>query len=71
MVQGSDFDQVWAGALRSSSARTLFAYAARHGCHVHSLDWVAAYLQGELLPGEVVYVICLPAMRSMMRTAVL
>ena len=55
MVEGKDFDQVWAGALRSSSARALFAYAARFGCGVHSIDWVAAYLQGELQPGEVVY----------------
>ena len=55
MVEGKDYNQVWAGALRSSSARTLFAYAARYNCSVHSLDWVAAYFQGELLSGEVVY----------------
>ena len=55
MVEGKDFDQVWAGALRSASARSLFAYAARHGCSVQSIDWVAAYLQGELLEGENVF----------------
>ena len=35
--------------------RTLFAYAARFACSCRSVDWVAAYLQGELLEGEVVY----------------
>ena len=35
--------------------RALFAYAAKYSCSVRSVDWVAAYLQGELLEGEVVY----------------
>ena len=55
MVLGEDFDQVFAHTLRTSSVRALFAYAARFGCKVRSVDWVAAYLQGELLEGEVVY----------------
>ena len=55
MVHGKDYNQVFADTLRISSARSLFAYAARYGCKVHSVDWVSAYLQGELLEGEVVY----------------
>ena len=52
---GIDFDQVFSAALRYSSARALFAYAARHGCRVRSVDLVAAYLQGRFVNGEVVY----------------
>ncbi|MGA0059339.1 MAG: reverse transcriptase domain-containing protein [Planctomycetota bacterium] len=52
---GIDFDQVFSAALRYSSARALFAYAARTGCRVRSIDLVAAYLQGEFMDGEVVY----------------
>ena len=55
MVPGQDYDQVFANTLRSSSVRALFAYAARYACSVRSVDWVAAYLQGELLEGEVIY----------------
>ena len=55
MIHGQDFDQVHASTLRTSSVRTLTAFAARHGCSIRSVDWVAAYLQGELLEGEVVY----------------
>ena len=52
---GIDFDQVFSAALRYSSARGLFAYAARHGCRVRSVDLVAAYLQASFVEGEVVY----------------
>ena len=52
---GVDFDQTWSSALRYSSARALFAYAARKGCRVRSVDLVAAYLQGRFVDGEVVY----------------
>ena len=52
---GIDYDQVFSAALRYSSARALFAYAARHGCRVRSVDLVAAYLQGDFLDGEDVY----------------
>ena len=51
---GVDYDQVFSAALRYSSARALFAYAARNGCKVRSVDLVAAYLQGEFVDGEVV-----------------
>ena len=52
---GVDYDQVFSAALRYSSARGLFAFAARHGCRVRSVDLVAAYLQGRFVDGEVVY----------------
>ena len=52
---GVDYQQVFSAALRHSSARALFAYAARNGCSVRSVDLVAAYLQGQFFDGEVVY----------------
>ena len=52
---GIDYDQVFSAALKYSSARGLFAYAARHGCGVRSADLVSAYLQGKFVDGEVVY----------------
>ena len=52
---GVDYQQTFSAALRHSSARALFAYAARNRCSVRSVDLVAAYLQGEFLDGEVVY----------------
>ena len=55
MVAGKDYDQTFACTLRTSSVRALFAYAAKYSCSVRSVDWVAAYLQGDLLEGEVVY----------------
>ena len=55
LEKGIDYNQVFSAALRYSSARALFAYAARHGCKVRSIDLVAAYLQGKFLDGEVVF----------------
>ena len=55
LEQGVDFDQVFSSTLRYSSARALFALAARSRCKVRSVDWVAAYLQGSFQDGEVVY----------------
>ena len=52
---GIDFDQVFSSTLRHSSARGIFAYGKRHGCSFRSVDFVAAYLQGSFLDGEVVY----------------
>ena len=52
---GVDYDQVFSAALRYSSARSLFAFAAKTGCCVRSIDLIAAYLQGEFLDGEVVF----------------
>ena len=55
---GVDYDQTFAKTLSHHSARGLFAYAARERCNVRSVDYVAAYLQGDFIEGEVVY--CLP-----------
>ena len=55
LESGVDYDQVYSAALRYSSARALFAYAARRGCRVRSVDLVAAYLQGRFVDGERVY----------------
>ena len=55
LESGVDYNQVFSAALRYSSARALFAYAARMGCKVRSVDLVAAYLQGRFVKGEVVY----------------
>jgi hypothetical protein len=55
LEEGVDYDQTFAKPLRHASARGLFAYAARNRCNVRSVDFVAAYLQGEFIEGEVVY----------------
>ena len=55
LQSGIDYDQAFSAALRYSSARALFAFAAANGCKVRSVDLVAAYLQGEFIDGEVVY----------------
>lgn len=55
LQEGVDYDQTFAKTLLHSSARGLFAFAARRGCKVRSIDYVAAYLQGEFIDGEVVY----------------
>lgn len=55
LEEGVDYDQTFAKPLRHASARGLFAYAARNRCNVRSVDFVAAYLQGEFIDGEVVF----------------
>ena len=55
LQSGVNYDQTFSSTLRHSSARALFAHAARRKCHVRSIDFVAAYLQGSFLDGEVVY----------------
>jgi hypothetical protein len=54
-VHGVDYDQVWSGTLRASSLRMLTSLAAKEKLFMRSWDFVAAYLQGELLENEVVY----------------
>jgi hypothetical protein len=54
-IPGVDFDQTYSGAMRSSSLRLLASIAARQGRRVRRFDFVAAYLQGHLEEGEVVY----------------
>lgn len=54
-VPGVDFDQTYCAAMRAGSLRTLCAIAARLSLRMFRWDFVAAYLQGELESGEVVY----------------
>ena len=58
-VAGVDYDQTFCAAMRSGSLRLLCSIAARFGLTMYRWDFVAAYLQGSLLEGEVVY--CSPA----------
>ena len=57
-VPGVDYDQTWCGAMRGTSLRVLSNLAANSGMKMRRYDFVAAYLQGELLEGETVY--CYP-----------
>ena len=52
---GVDYDQTYSATLRPTSLRTLAAISARMGMRMRRRDFVAAYLQGQLLDGEVVY----------------
>ena len=54
-VAGVDYDQTFCAAMRGASLRLLCALAGRLGLHMRRWDFVAAYLQGELLDGEVCY----------------
>jgi len=58
-VAGVDYDQTFCAALRAGSLRVLCAIAAKLGLHMRRWDFVAAYLQGTLEDGEVIY--CSPA----------
>ena len=57
---GVDYDQTWSGALRSTSLRSIASLAAHKGLRLHRWDFVSAYLQGDLEPGEVVYCAAAP-----------
>ena len=54
-VHGVDYDQVWSGTLRASSLRMLFSLAIKEELQMRRWNFVAAYLQGELLDDEVVF----------------
>ena len=54
-VPGVDYDQTFCAAMRGTSLRLLCALAARLNLKMRRWDFVAAYLQGELEEGEVVY----------------
>ena len=54
-VSGVDYDQTWCGAMRPTSLRVIASIAAARGWEMRRWDFVSAYLQGELLDGEVVY----------------
>ena len=55
---GVDYDQTFCAAMRSTTLRLLCSIAARAGLQMFRWDFVAAYLQGELEPGECVF--CYP-----------
>ena len=55
MIPGVDFDQTFSATLRSSSLRVLGAIAAKLGLRLRRWDFTAAYLQGALEEGEVIY----------------
>ena len=50
-----DFDQTFCATMRSTSLRLLGAIAAKYGLSMRRWDFTAAYLQGHLEEGEVVY----------------
>ena len=54
-MAGVDYNQTFCAAMRGASLRLLCALAGRLGLHMRRWDFVAAYLQGELLEGEVCY----------------
>ena len=56
-IHGVDYDQVWSGTLRASSLRMLASLAAKEKLNMRRGDFVAAYLQGDLLDDvdDVVY----------------
>ena len=54
-IPGVDYDQTFCAAMRPGSMRLLAAIAATHQLRMHRYDFKAAYLQGDLLDGEVVY----------------
>ena len=57
-IPGVDYHQTFCAAMRVASLRVLCAISARLGLKMRRWDFVAAYLQGELEPGEVVF--CTP-----------
>ncbi len=54
-VPGVDYQQTFCSTMRPSSLRLLSAISARFNLYMHRWDFVAAYLQGELLQDEVVW----------------
>jgi transposase InsO family protein len=54
-LQGPDFDQTFCAAMRGTSLRVLSSIAASRNLNMRRWDFVAAYLQGSLEAGEVIY----------------
>ena len=52
---GVDFDQTYCATMIAASLRLLAAISASQGLSMWRIDFVSAYLQGELEDGEVVY----------------
>ena len=49
---GLDYDQTHCSTLKATSLRFLAATAAIQGLHMRRFDFVSAFLQGDLEPGE-------------------
>lgn len=47
-IQGIDYDETYSPVARYTSIRFLLAMAARYNMHIHQMDAVTAFLQGEL-----------------------
>ena len=56
-VPGVDYDQTFCATMRSGTLRVLCAAAVNFGLNMRRWDFVAAYLQGELEEGEVIYTV--------------
>ena len=54
-IPGVDYDQTHCSSMRAPTLRLLSSLAAKLDLKMRRWDFVAAYLQGELLEGEVVY----------------
>ena len=54
-IPGVDYDQTHCSTMRAPTLRLLSSVSAELDLKMHRWDFVAAYLQGELLDGEVVY----------------
>ena len=54
-IPGVDYDQTHCSTMRGPTMRLLSSLAARLNLRMRRWDFVSAYLQGELLEGEVVY----------------
>eukprot|EP00965_Chrysotila_dentata_P202941 6181418-Pleurochrysis_carterae.AAC.3 len=54
-THGVDYDQTFCATMRHTSLRALASIAAGTGMLIRRWDFVAAYLQGELQDGKVVY----------------
>jgi len=54
-VPGIDYFDTFAPVARLATIRTVLALAARDNMELHQIDIKGAYLNGELTPGEVIY----------------
>eukprot|EP00965_Chrysotila_dentata_P257101 6212767-Pleurochrysis_carterae.AAC.3 len=59
-VAGVDYNQTFCSTMRATSLRVLAAIAARDRLSMRRWDFIAAYLQGELEQGQVVYCLSPP-----------
>jgi hypothetical protein len=55
--QGIDYRETYAAIARSTSFRACMAICAQNGLHYHQMDVITAFLNGELEPDTVVYMI--------------